>query len=118
MANSTEVNIGFMSGARSSSRVLQPPGGGQSNIFAPPEQKSAQPRAKYDQQNSSNLNFCMGTTDPNIKVENCKAAPVEEVAKPAPKPAENFMTPVDESKKAQPAAGARVPPGGFSNGFW
>lgn len=118
MANSTEVNIGFMSGSRSSSRVIQPPGGEQSNIFAPPEQKSAQPRAKYDQQNSSNLNFCMGTTDPNIKVERCNAAAVEEAAKPAQKPVENFMTPVDDSKNARPAAGARVPPGGFSNGFW
>ncbi|CAO1411695.1 unnamed protein product [Diamesa serratosioi] len=66
--SSTEFNIG-LSNNRSSSRVLQPPGGGQSNIFADAEVKLPNARPSYNQQNSSNLNFVMNTVDPNILVQ-------------------------------------------------
>lgn len=81
---STEFNVG-LGGSKSSSRVLKPPGGGHSNIFGGAEAKPINPRPKYDQQNSSNLNFCMNTTDPNLKVEKTRPN-VEEVVgvKPAP----------------------------------
>lgn len=81
---STEFNVG-LGGGKSSSRVLKPPGGGHSNIFGGADAKPINPRPKYDQQNSSNLNFCMNTTDPNQKVEKIRANVVEApVAKPAP----------------------------------
>lgn len=66
--SSTEFNIG-LSGTKNSSRVLKPPGGGHSDIFGAPSTQAPGPRPKYDQQNSSNLNFCMNTTDPNVLVE-------------------------------------------------
>lgn len=44
-------------------------GGGHSNIFAAPEDVKPHARPKYDQQNSSNLNFVMNTVDPNLLVE-------------------------------------------------
>lgn len=47
---------------------MKPPGGGHSNIFSAPDQIKPHARPKYDQQNSSNLNFCMNTQDPNEKV--------------------------------------------------
>lgn len=77
---STQYSIG-MSNDRSSSRVLKPPGGGHTNIFTTDSQVHVpSPRPKYDQQNSSNLNFCMNTVDPNIKVEQKK----QDVVKPEP----------------------------------
>ncbi|CAG9806251.1 unnamed protein product [Chironomus riparius] len=71
---STEHCIG-LNDQRSSSRVLKPPGGGHSNIFSPPEEIKPHARPKYDQQNSSNLNFCMNTVDPNEKVTKVENAP-------------------------------------------
>lgn len=50
-------------------------GGGHSNIFSPPEEIKPHARPKYDQQNSSNLNFCMNTVDPNEKVTKVEKAP-------------------------------------------
>lgn len=108
-----------MSGERASSRVLKPPGGGHTNIFGEAEIKVNSPRPKYDQQNSTNLNFCMNTTDPNVLVEQTKhevaAAPP---AKPAEaKPAEAKPAQFNDEPNVQPK-GNRVPPGGFSSGFW
>jgi len=84
---STEFNVG-LGGGKSSSRVLKPPGGGHSNIFGGAEAKPVNPRPKYDQQNSSNLNFCMNTTDPNLKVEPLRQVSAAPVAKPSPPPPE------------------------------
>lgn len=119
---STSFNIG-MSNERSSSRVLKPPGGGHTNIFGESEVKVNSPRPKYDQQNSSNLNFCLNTTDANILVEQVKhdieTKPVE--AKPAPsanQPANNTNN-GSSADASQQNRGSRVPPGGFSSGgFW
>lgn len=113
--SSTEFNIG-LSGDKSSSRVLKPPGGGHSNIFGEPEQKAAQPRPKYDQQNSSNLNFCMNTVDPNILVQQQQQpAATESVPaqngyeQAAHKPTNNITGPAENDRPAQPKG--RVPPG-------
>jgi len=80
---STEFNIGLNEG-RSSSRVIRPPGGASTNIFAPADAPVPHVRQKYDQQNSSNLNFCMNTVDPNLKVQQQFAAPPVEEAPSAP----------------------------------
>lgn len=132
---STEFSIG-MSGERNSSRVLKPPGGGHTNIFSgSAEAHVPSPRPKYDQQNSSNLNFCMNTVDPNLKVEQAKheVEPKPAAAAPAPAPASNAGPKASapaangNGNAAAPAPAAapqsenraRVPPGGFSSGgFW
>lgn len=112
---STSFNVG-MSGERNSSRVLKPPGGGHTNIFGESEVKLNSPRPKYDQQNSSNLNFCMNTTDANVLAEQTKHEVVAEppVKAADAKPAQNSTDNGDSQQK-----GGRVPPGGFSSGgFW
>lgn len=117
---STSFNIG-MSSDRSSSRVLKPPGGGHTNIFGEGEVKMPSPRPKYDQQNSTNLNFCMNTTDPNILVEQTKpevvtTKPKDFEAKSNASNDNGFANGNDNSGQAK---GGRVPPGGFSSGsFW
>lgn len=114
---STEFNVG-MSGDRNSSRVLKPPGGGHTNIFGESEVKVNSPRPKYDQQNSTNLNFCMNTTDANVLVEQTKqeiqqSPPKQEVTKPS------VLTADNGNVAGQQNRGSRVPPGGFSSGgFW
>lgn len=139
---STEFSIG-MSGERNSSRVLKPPGGGHTNIFSgTAEAHVPSPRPKYDQQNSSNLNFCMNTVDPNIKVvEHTKHEVESKPAAPAPVAAAAPAEAGPRSAASAPASngngnaaasappppqsdggqsrGSRVPPGGFSSGgFW
>lgn len=143
---STEFSIG-MSAERNSSRVLKPPGGGHTNIFGASEAHVPSPRPKYDQQNSSNLNFCMNTVDPNILVEQKKqecvkseppakpasvdAAPKPSAPPPPPSssssingngnaPAPASAAPAQQSDGGQSRGGnSRVPPGGFSSGgFW
>lgn len=130
---STSYNIG-MSLERNSSRVLKPPGGGHTSIFGgEAEAKVISPRPKYDQQNSSNLNFCMNTTDPNLKVEQTKQqvveAPPQQQQQPSPQTSNVEAKPVAASAKnndqqnsssaAAQSKGGRVPPGGFSSGgFW
>lgn len=63
---SCEFSIGHQ---KPSSRVLKPPGGGHTDFFSAGESNAPKPRPKYDQQNSSNLNFVMNTTDPNELVK-------------------------------------------------
>lgn len=81
------------------------------------------PRPKYDQQNSSNLNFCMNTTDPNVLVEQKK----QEIAQQKdPKEKSSAIggggdagAKSNDSASGQGQAGPRrVPPGGFSSGLW
>lgn len=121
--SSTEFNIGLNSASKTSSRVLKPPGGGHSDIFGSPDVKANPPRAKYNQQNSSNMNGVMGTTDPNIKVEQIQAHDHDQV------PVENVKAAVqlnlaqgasNESTSQDALSGGRprVPPGGFSAGLW
>lgn len=139
---STEFSIG-MSGERNSSRVLKPPGGGHTNIFGESEAAVPSPRPKYDQQNSSNLNFCMNTVDPNILIEKTKQV----VEKPEPRPTAADFGPSpsstygngpsngnsaaaaaprvdggqtrEELREYTRGGASRVPPGGFSSGgFW
>lgn len=126
--SSTEFNIG-LSGNKNSSRVLKPPGGGHSDIFGAADASVPGPRPKYDQQNSSNLNFCMNTTDPNVLVEQAKSVPAApqnggiDAQAAKPNSAVNGGASADSiggSKQAAPAAQpkGRVPPGGFSSGLW
>ncbi|XP_017040231.1 uncharacterized protein LOC108089085 [Drosophila ficusphila] len=116
---STELKIGLTTSARPSSRVLKPPGGGHTNIFSEPDVAVPAPRAKYNQQNSSNLNACMGSTDPNKVVEKLRdeaTTQKEEVKSSAP-----TSQPKESAKPAATngEARGRVPPGGYSSGgFW
>ncbi|XP_068153556.1 uncharacterized protein [Drosophila tropicalis] len=116
---STELKIGLNASSRPSSRVLKPPGGGHTNIFSEPEVSVNGPRPKYNQQNSSNLNACMGSTDPNKKVEQLRDEITVQKEDEATKP-----PPVNQAKdnKAPASNGesrGRVPPGGYSSGgFW
>lgn len=120
---STELKIGLTNSARPSSRVLKPPGGGHTNIFGDVDPQVNAPRPKYNQQNSSNMNACMGSEDPNKVVEKIREELSNKAAEAAEKPpAEPKKSPVSEnsvsSNNSQQAKG-RVPPGGFSSGgFW
>uniref|UniRef100_A0A6M2DHD8 Protein aquasalis n=1 Tax=Xenopsylla cheopis TaxID=163159 RepID=A0A6M2DHD8_XENCH len=120
-----EFGVGVAVPAKPSSRVLKPPGGG-SSIFTGPEVKEQKPRNMKNQQNSTSMNEVMGTVDPNILISQ-KAAetkPEQECPKTAETPQE--ATAKVESKvnagpqSAAPVNGTRgkVPPGGFSAGFW
>lgn len=116
---STEYSIG-LTDEKSSSRVLKPPGGGHSDIFGSPEVKANPPRPKYNQQNSSNMNCVMGTTDPNLKANQAQPEPVQaapDAPKAAGQPSSAASAPANQSEQ-QPSGRARVPPGGFSSGLW
>jgi hypothetical protein len=118
---STEVNIGLH--GKSSSRVLKPPGGGHSDIFGEPDVKAPAPRPEYNQQNSSNLNCVMNTTDANLMVKDLsKSCPkTEEVTKQQPAKSQHTSNLDNDGSNAsnQDANRAnRVPPGGFSSGLW
>lgn len=132
---STSFSIGMSGDERNSSRVLKPPGGGHTNIFGESEVHVPSPRPKYDQQNSSNLNFCMNTVDPNLKIEQKKpegdkAATVDAAPKPSAAPPSsakcngsangNAAAPAPASApQSDGGQSRRVPPGGFSSGgFW
>lgn len=117
--SSTEFNIGITD-AKTSSRVLKPPGGGHSDIFGTPEVKANPPRPKYNQQNSSNMNCVMGTTDPNVKVEQLHydhGAMEAEVAKAASQ-VKACQPSIQQSQSDSAGGRSRVPPGGFSSGLW
>lgn len=121
---STELKIGMTSSTRPSSRVLKPPGGGHSNIFAEPEQSVNAPRPKYNQQNSSNLNACIGSTDPNLAVEKLRdevqhKKEVVETPKVEKTEAKEPTTNGATNGNNGTANKSRIPPGGFSSGsFW
>ncbi|XP_013119531.1 uncharacterized protein LOC106096369 [Stomoxys calcitrans] len=124
---STETSATMTTNSRPSSRVLKPPGGGHSNIFAEPDVSVNAPRPKYNQQNSSNLNACMGSTDPNVVVEKLreevhhKKETIEtaKVEKNETKTASNGASSDAGGAAATANARTRVPPGGFSSGsFW
>lgn len=121
--SSTEFNIGLNNASKTSSRVLKPPGGGHSDIFGAPDVKANPPRPKYNQQNSSNMNGVMGTTDPNIKVEQIQAQNPDlmstENEKHVAQP-KQALGASNESTLQETQAGGRprIPPGGFSAGLW
>jgi hypothetical protein len=116
---STEVNIGLH--GKSSSRVLKPPGGGHSDIFGAPDQVSPAPRPEYNQQNSSNLNQVMNTTDPNVLIKDMKSCPKQDETGRQPPAKSQHISDLNNdgsNNKADNNRGNRVPPGGFSNGLW
>ena len=120
---STDMNIGVASNNRPSSRVLKPPGGGHTNFFAEPEVAVNAPRPKHNQQNSSNINACMGSTDPNLKVEKLREE-IQHTTDKAEEPTKAATTANNGNNGNGNAASGnartgRVPPGGFSSGgFW
>lgn len=119
---STELKIGLTNSARPSSRVLKPPGGGHTNIFGDVDPQVNAPRPKYNQQNSSNMNACMNSEDPNKIVEKIREELSSKPAEPEKPPSEPKKSPTSDnstlSNNSQQAKG-RIPPGGFSSGgFW
>lgn len=120
---STSFNVGMNVDERNSSRVLKPPGGGHTNIFGESEVKVNNPRPKYDQQNSTNLNFCMNTTDPNVLVEQTKheieTTPAAKTSDEKPAQPSFVGNGNAQQPQQQKSNSTRVPPGGFSSGgFW
>lgn len=123
---SANFNIGVPSETRSSSRVLKPPGGGHTDIFAPPAEKPRQPRPNYNQQNSASMCEIMGRNPddvppPNNGYEAKGPEPVEHIPEPVNNGnPSNDPPPVQNSAQNNAASGqrGRVPPGGFSSGFW
>lgn len=116
---STQLKIGLTNGARPSSRVLKPPGGGHSNIFAEPDVSVNAPRPKYNQQNSSNLNACMGSTDANKAVEKLREEVVPDKKEEPQNQANKANKANSNNGAANNATKSRVPPGGHSSGgFW
>lgn len=114
---------GLNNDERSSSRVLKPPGGGHSNIFGAPDTVVSHARPKYDQQNSSNISGALGTTDANVIAE-ATARDIQAKQSTADKGPEAAGQRVEKAELGEkPADSAqtgrgRVPPGGFSAGFW
>lgn len=98
-------------------------GGGHSDIFGAPEQKPTHARPKYDQQNSSNVCGALGTTDANevaektareIQAKQADAKATNNVVSSANGDANNGGgQAADQSSQSR-----RVPPGGYSQGFW
>ncbi|EDV92868.1 uncharacterized protein LOC6563917 [Drosophila grimshawi] len=121
---STELKIGLTATTRPSSRVLQPPGGGHTNIFSEPEVSVNAPRPKYNQQNSSNMNACMGSTDANKVVEKIREEVVnqkeeQKASPPAPVNSSKETNGGGNNKVTTNESRGRVPPGGYSSGgFW
>lgn len=121
----TTTNLYSGIGEKNSSRVLKPPGGGHSDIFGEPDACPIRARPKHNQQNSSNMAFVCGTEDANEKVLKT-AAPVPEAAPAAPARQESApafgerAAPTPSQAAPQQGSGdsKRVPPGGFSSGFW
>lgn len=117
----TTTNLYSGIGEKSSSRVLKPPGGGHSNIFGEPDACPIRARPKYNQQNSSNLSHCVGSIDANEKVVTAPP-PMETAAAPTPVERAPLAAEVKSSAPApantQGDSKPRVPPGGFSSGFW
>lgn len=120
---------GLPNAEKSSSRVLKPPGGGHSDIFGSPETKPNHARPKYDQQNSSNISGALGTTDANEICEKTARAIEEQQQKEhvtkhpdAAAPTQNGGSDKHENASQQQQTQAsgrhRVPPGGYSTGFW
>lgn len=131
---STNFNVGLSDG-RNSSRVLKPPGGGHTDIFG--VQHSEEPRTKHAH-SKTEISECFASNydngdsirkeNGNTKEENTQ--PKEEIIKSATvtddkqatvenseQVADENLKPAEEQKTAQPSR-VRVPPGGFSSGFW
>uniref|UniRef100_A0A6B2EM86 Microtubule-associated protein Jupiter n=1 Tax=Phlebotomus kandelakii TaxID=1109342 RepID=A0A6B2EM86_9DIPT len=119
---STNVTVGFGDRReRPPTRVINPPGGQSKLAFGGEEVvRPNPPRPKYDQQNSSNLFGCMGGADPVARNQSLGKASAPPMADAPPPPAEGAPE-VAAEPQAQPPqqfSRGRIPPGGFSAGFW
>lgn len=103
---STSFNVGLNDG-RNSSRVLKPPGGGHTDIFS--GENSNQPPQKIIPK--SQIGQCFASENPEIP-------PKQEIKQKE----ENEISADENSKPEEPKNDqpkrVRVPPGGFSSGFW
>lgn len=129
-----EFNIG-LSGARNSSRVLKPPGGGHSDIFGINDNQSAFTPQKRRNQPQSTIGSCFTNGDSELPTklngigaqieENGNQNNLEEEEKTEldgtdENRAPGEITQVKEPEKVEniPARNGRVPPGGYSTAFW
>lgn len=103
---STNINIGLSDG-KNSSRVLRPPGGGHSDIFSvqSEEEPSIPKRAPTKTQISEC--FCNDSDIPKPPTTDIDKEAIEENVHNHSKEGSNETAPR-----------VRVPPGGFSSGFW
>lgn len=100
---STGINVGLGDSSRSSSRVLRPPGGGHTNIFAG-ENKEAKTTRRDHGRNASSI---IEGTNSDVPA----TAPVKTLP-PASEPKINNEPASSTQQKG------RVPPGGFSSKLW
>ncbi|XP_004923280.1 jupiter microtubule associated homolog 1-like [Bombyx mandarina] len=129
---STPFNVGLNDGARLSSRVLRPPGGGHTNIFdsepepprtgrraVPPSATSTFSHGQGDEPKATN-----GTSVATNGQSTPKESPEPQIQQEAPAAAERAPkadSPVraaPEQPRAEAPKRVRVPPGGFSSGLW
>ncbi|CAH1957461.1 unnamed protein product [Acanthoscelides obtectus] len=97
---STSFNVGFGESSKNSSRVLRPPGGGHTNIFATEDA----PNIKKDHgRNASSI--LEGTNQNTVQASPVKKTQEQEPPKPA-------------QQAHQLQQKQKVPPGGFSSGLW
>ncbi|XP_044744880.1 jupiter microtubule associated homolog 1-like [Coccinella septempunctata] len=114
---STSFNVGVDVEAKSSSRVLRPPGGGHTDIFGIKEPIVPEIRREDNKRNASSI--LEGTN--NEIVQSAK----NQVAKTEEKPAQecclkenNKESPAKQEDEQPAQRRPRVPPGGFSSGLW
>lgn len=114
---STSFNVGLNPNSRNSSKVLRPPGGGHTDIFGiqnsgndvftPSKRKNVPPttiRSCFTQDEEKNVK----ETDSQVNGGNTHEKGTEENKAP-----EQHSPP-----RQNIASKGRVPPGGFSSGFW
>lgn len=115
---STNINVGLTEG-RNSSRILKPPGGGHSDIFGIRE---LNPPTIQKRQNSAEKLVISEMAEDKVKVD-VEETVTHENGKGMnegagdDKPADENCKPPEEQKPDLPKR-VRVPPGGFSSGFW
>ncbi|XP_045483420.1 jupiter microtubule associated homolog 1-like [Harmonia axyridis] len=111
---STSFNVGVDVEAKSSSRVLRPPGGGHTDIFGVKEPIVPEVRKEDNKRNASSI--LEGTNTQAIQNANSQITKTEEKSTQESSPKEIGELPTNQVD--QSAQKKRVPPGGFSSGLW
>lgn len=121
---STSFNIGISSSDKNSSRVIKPPGGGHTDIFGISNNEVTQSSKKNVPPAAITSCFLYEENKKLVATENANMWQTKELEEKMFEPHDNNKTDEntqpDQSEKNKTAATRRqrVPPGGFSTGFW